>query len=79
MIIQSSGGTSTAIPEAGTDAGDQRRAHFQSDLLDILGDTRYFWMPAKADTTTTTGSSRNASTITYSESLADFDSGIVTL
>jgi hypothetical protein len=58
------------VPPAGTKAGDQKRSEFLHDLLAILGDARALWLPKKADTTATTGASRNASAFTYDATIA---------
>ena len=53
--------------------GDQVDRQFVADLLRVLGDCRLLWLPNLTDTTTSTERSRHAGTITWSESLAAFD------
>ena len=53
--------------------GDQVDRQFVHDLLAVLGDCRLLWLPNLADTTTSTERSRHADTVTWSESLASFD------
>ena len=59
--------------------GDQVDRQFVCDMLAILGDCRLLWLPSLTDTTTSTGKSRFAATVTYSESLASFDTRPVRL
>ena len=53
--------------------GDQVDRQLVTDLLRVLGDCRLLWLPNLTDTTTSTERSRHAGTITWSESLASFD------
>ena len=53
--------------------GDQVDRHFVHDLLAVLGDCRLLWLPNLTDATTSTERSRHAGTITWSESLASWD------
>ncbi len=53
--------------------GDQVDRQLVRDLLAVLGDCRLFWLPNLTDTTTSTERSRHAGTITWSESLASWD------
>ena len=55
--------------------GSQVDRQFVHDLLAVLGDCRLLWLPNLTDTTTSTERSRHAATITWSESLASFDTG----
>ncbi|MDA1035271.1 MAG: hypothetical protein O3B65_00135 [Chloroflexi bacterium] len=55
--------------------GEQVNDEFVQSLLAVLGDCRLLWLPNLTDTTTSTDKSRNARTITWSESLALFDTG----
>lgn len=48
----------------------QMRQQFESALLAITGDTRLFWMAQSDDTTTSTGKSLNAGTITWDATVA---------
>src|SRR5512146_2568364 len=47
-----------------------RRQQFESAMLAITGDTRLFWMAQSGDTTTSTGKSLNAGTITWDATVA---------
>jgi hypothetical protein len=60
-------------PPPGTPAADLMRDLFIAQMLAICGDVRFFMVPNLSDTTTTTDVSRHAHTITWSESLASFD------
>ena len=53
--------------------GDQVDRHFVHDLLAVLGDCRLLWLPNLTDAMTSTERSRRAGTITWSESLASWD------
>ena len=53
--------------------GDQVDRQFVHDLLSVLGDCRLLWLPNLTDTTASTDESRHAAVITWSESLATFD------
>lgn len=48
----------------------QMRQQFEAALLAITGDTRLFWMAQSGDTTTSTGKSLNAGTITWDATVA---------
>lgn len=58
------------LPPPTTAAGTQKRREFIGNLLDILGDCRFLWLPNSTDTTTTTDSSLYARTFTYDASIA---------
>ena len=60
------------LPAPGTPAGDRARALFIAQVLS-LGKVDFFWLPKIGDTTTTTTEDLDARTVTYSESLATFD------
>ena len=53
--------------------GSQVDRQFLHDLLGLLGDCRFLWVPNLTDTTTSTEASRHAGTVTWSESVAAFD------
>ena len=53
--------------------GDQVERQFEHPLLALLGDCRLLWRPSLADVATATDKSRYARTLTFSESLRDFD------
>ena len=53
--------------------GDQVDGQLVSDLLRLLGDCRLLWLPNLTDTATSTDRSRFAAPITWSESLASWD------
>lgn len=53
--------------------GDQVDRQFVHDLLAVLGDCRLLWLPNLTDTNTSTERSRHAADVTWSESLAAFD------
>ncbi len=55
------------------------REEFVEGLLGICGDVRRLWIAQQGDTTTSTTKDRNQATVTWSESLAAFDVGIVAL
>lgn len=57
----------------------QHTKEFTSKLLAFLDDCRFLWLPNLADTTTSTDESRHAATITWSESLASFDTARTSL
>lgn len=53
--------------------GVQVERQFKHDLLGVLGDCRLLWIPNLTDTTTSVEGSRHGATVTWSESLAAFD------
>ena len=53
--------------------GGQVDLQFVHDLLAVLGDCRLLWLPNLTDTTTSTDRSRHGGTVTWSESLAAYD------
>lgn len=52
---------------------DRLRDEFLNRLLEICGDVRFLWLAELGQTTTSTGKSRHAATITWSETVVDFD------
>jgi hypothetical protein len=53
--------------------GAQVDRQFLQDLLWVLGDCRFLWVPNLTDTTTSVEGSRHAAAVTWSESLSAFD------
>ena len=53
--------------------GAQVDRQFLQDLLGVLGDCRFLWVPNLTDTTTSVEGSRHAAAVTWSESLSAFD------
>ena len=53
--------------------GDQVDRQFVADLLEVMGGCLLFWLPNLTDAATSTDRSRHAATITWSESLASWD------
>jgi hypothetical protein len=64
---------SNHVPPPGSPGAGLLRDAFIARMLDICGDVRFFWVADGTDTTTSTDKSRHAHTITWSESLASFD------
>ena len=63
-------GGSKVVPHPRSAAGDQKRDEFISRILGIAGDPDLLWIPATADTTTSTDKSRHGATITYDATVA---------
>ena len=61
----------THRPTFGTDAADQLKNQFVGNLLRILGDCRFLWMPKSTETTTSTDLSRYGATLTYDATFAN--------
>ncbi len=63
----------------GITARDRTREQFVQEMLDICGDVRLFALAQSGDTTSTTGKSRGEKVVTWSKSLAAFDTPVNTL
>jgi hypothetical protein len=74
-MVMRRGGSSVLVraaglARAGTTRGGQKRDEFLSDLIHILGDARFIWLPKSSETTTSTDESRHGVTVTYDATIA---------